>query len=491
MKSTMNKKSILLLPIILSIVLILPFVIAQEAASVDTKEPIVDPGITPDSPLWGIDRALENINLALTFDKSAKAQKGLEHAAERLFEVKAMIEKNKLEHAGKAELAHKGKLEKVRINIASLAEEEEKDIKKMVELENALDNQEDELENIRTRVRIKIEGLTLTEEQIARLFTFLNSLDENIERVRIDIENKEDRTLTRIEQRTGKSKTEIRDKFSRLKEEKKIKAKIFLEKGFSLVKVEYKFEYRSKEKITNKKAMIQRIIERFATSEKEANRLLKIERVDEDDKDNEEVEICHVPPGNPEKAHTIIIGAPAVSTHLAHGDSLGHCDNGSDNNKTEQDEDDKERLRIKVEIKENRVKVRIELRFIDGTDRDSIIKEIVKRTQLTPEQIREALEIRHKDIEKDKEKREIEVEIEDNEVEVEIKWLGKKMEFKLKTTDREVILKEISIRLGVPVEELLPYVEFEIETEDEEEDGDEEEDEDDNDNNNGNDNNNS
>lgn len=37
------------------------------------------------------------------------------------------------------------------------------------------------------------------------------------------------------------------------------------------------------------------------------------------------VTICHVPPGNPAGAHTIVVGAPAVAAHLAHGDSLGEC----------------------------------------------------------------------------------------------------------------------------------------------------------------------
>ena len=461
--------------------MILPLATAQDTSV--SAEDLPEAGTTPDSIFWGIDRALENIDLALTFDKSAKAQKGLEHAAERLLEVKAMIEKNKLDHAEKAELAHKRKLEKVRIDIASLAEEEEEDLTKVVEFENSLEEQEDVLSKIRARVRIKIEG-ELTDEQRLRLFAFLNSLDENIGRVRIDIENKEERTLTRIEQRTGKSKTEIRDKFSRSKEEKRVKAKIFLEEDFSLVKVEYKFEYRSKEEITNKKAMIRRIIERFATSKEEANRLLKMERVDENGKDREEVEIWHVPPGNPEESHKIIIGAPAVSAHLSHGDSLGRCDNGSDNSITEQDEDDKERLRIKVEIRENRVKVRIELRFIDGTDRDSIIEEIVKRTQLTPEQIREALEIRHKEKEFDG-KRRIKVEVIHNkdQTEVEIEWNGEKREFDLKVTDKAAIIKEIAIRLGVPEEEVEAVLELKVkengnDDEDDNDNGDEDDEDD-------------
>jgi len=37
------------------------------------------------------------------------------------------------------------------------------------------------------------------------------------------------------------------------------------------------------------------------------------------------VTLCHVPPGNPANAHTIVVGEAAVPAHLAHGDSLGAC----------------------------------------------------------------------------------------------------------------------------------------------------------------------
>lgn len=46
--------------------------------------------------------------------------------------------------------------------------------------------------------------------------------------------------------------------------------------------------------------------------------------------------VCHIPPGNPENAHTIRIGESAVEAHLAHGDYRGECDgrelNGDDGN---------------------------------------------------------------------------------------------------------------------------------------------------------------
>jgi hypothetical protein len=37
------------------------------------------------------------------------------------------------------------------------------------------------------------------------------------------------------------------------------------------------------------------------------------------------VTIFHLPPGNPDNAHTITVGAPAVPVQLAHGATLGPC----------------------------------------------------------------------------------------------------------------------------------------------------------------------
>ena len=52
-----------------------------------------------------------------------------------------------------------------------------------------------------------------------------------------------------------------------------------------------------------------------------------------DDQYEEKVLICHIPPGNPDNAHTISISVNAVPAHLAHGDTLGACpDDGEDEN---------------------------------------------------------------------------------------------------------------------------------------------------------------
>jgi len=51
----------------------------------------------------------------------------------------------------------------------------------------------------------------------------------------------------------------------------------------------------------------------------------------------QKVDICHVPPGNPDNAHTINVAEPAVDAHLAHGDFVGTCECVQDGDCVDQD----------------------------------------------------------------------------------------------------------------------------------------------------------
>ena len=57
----------------------------------------------------------------------------------------------------------------------------------------------------------------------------------------------------------------------------------------------------------------------------------EIDLAEEDEEEGsfgDKTTICHIPPGNPGKAHTITVGNPAVAAHLAHGDVLDPCTPG-------------------------------------------------------------------------------------------------------------------------------------------------------------------
>ena len=74
-------------------------VMAQEEAAPGDELVAGTGGIAPDNILYGLDVALDNIWLALTFDPAARAQLGLQIAEERLLEAKAMAEQGRAQAA--------------------------------------------------------------------------------------------------------------------------------------------------------------------------------------------------------------------------------------------------------------------------------------------------------------------------------------------------------------------------------------------------------
>lgn len=82
-------KKIAFIVVLLLLVSLIPSLLAEEE--------LPDPGITPDSWLYGLDRAFERISLALTSDKAAKAEKRLQIASERIAELRVMVQRGKPE----------------------------------------------------------------------------------------------------------------------------------------------------------------------------------------------------------------------------------------------------------------------------------------------------------------------------------------------------------------------------------------------------------
>jgi len=62
--------------------------------------PLPDPGITPDSPFYGIDRFFEGMHEFFTFNSQAKARLHVAFAAERVAEIKIMLETKGVEAKG-------------------------------------------------------------------------------------------------------------------------------------------------------------------------------------------------------------------------------------------------------------------------------------------------------------------------------------------------------------------------------------------------------
>mgnify|MGYP001614894558 FL=1 len=193
-----------------------------EATPATEEQPVEAPvggaGVTPDSPLWGLDRAIERLDLLLTLNKAQKAKKGLMHARERLVEVRQMIQEKKLDAASKAGKAHKEKLKEVEEDVAEIEDGDENEkLEDEVELESEVEEQEDEVEELESRIRVKVKG-TLTAEQQAALDALIASFKDSTASVKIKVRAEKDNTKLRIKVKEGKTDEEIEELEERIRE---------------------------------------------------------------------------------------------------------------------------------------------------------------------------------------------------------------------------------------------------------------------------------
>ena len=100
-------------------------------------------GITPDSPLWNIERTFERLDLALTIDPKERAQKDAEFARERLLEARRMAEKGDIAALEKAKNAYDEHIASIRVQIRKMkSSNPQDDLQASADIEQELSHQE-------------------------------------------------------------------------------------------------------------------------------------------------------------------------------------------------------------------------------------------------------------------------------------------------------------------------------------------------------------
>ncbi|MBI5880722.1 hypothetical protein HZB90_01180 [archaeon] len=183
--------------------------VVEETAetTADDAEPLIEltpeeeeaAGTTPDSPvMWGLDRAMERISLALTFGKSAKAKRGLAHALERHMEIKAMIAQKRFAEAEAAQEVQAETLAEVQENVdeieSSDAAEELADVE---EVEAGIEELNAETEALQNQVRVRVKG-QLTEEQQTKLDALVASLQDTAGKAEVTVQAKKNKVKVKV-----------------------------------------------------------------------------------------------------------------------------------------------------------------------------------------------------------------------------------------------------------------------------------------------------
>lgn len=253
---------------IILLLLALTFTISTVSAQ-ENQTVIVDDikpyagSIGPGSALYGLKIAFENLGESFTFDEKVKIEIELEHAKDRIAEVKAELEKNNSNAADIALVRYREKIEAVNATIPRVAV----NASDLVPIQSDVVKQQFVLENLIESHRNR----GLPTQGLERAL-------ENSQRLEVRFENK---TEIRIEREPGKDRIRIRiqgrGEGITLREETKINAEIV--GNDTEVKVETEFVIPA----TDKTAIAQEILTRLQLSREAIDGLLKVQTGERED----------------------------------------------------------------------------------------------------------------------------------------------------------------------------------------------------------------
>jgi len=110
----------------------LVFMIGVVGAHAGDHSNLPEPGNTPVSPLFGLEKAQESVGLALTFNKEKKAHKKLHMAQERLSEAEKLSDNNDSKNAEKAVKMHSKAMENAEKAVKALPEDKREEAGKQL-----------------------------------------------------------------------------------------------------------------------------------------------------------------------------------------------------------------------------------------------------------------------------------------------------------------------------------------------------------------------
>lgn len=170
-------------------------VFAEEINESEIEAELVqDPGITPDSPLWGIDVALDRLAFRLSTGPK-KAELGLKIARERLTEMKRMQERNKIRECEKAIEMHEEVMAEVNNAIVDIGNNQT-----IYGIQRGMQNHIAALQKIMIKIaenpNISPEVKNRLENKIRAQITKAQAVEAKVVAKREEIQNK-----TRIEER--------------------------------------------------------------------------------------------------------------------------------------------------------------------------------------------------------------------------------------------------------------------------------------------------
>ncbi len=187
--------------------------VLNDIAEDSDAEDALEAGVTPDSPFYGLDVAMDNVGLMLTFNKAKKAEKKLQIANERLKEAKMMGLRNNLDAMEKARSRHDEMLLSAEDDIDAIGTGDETEaLKTNKKIKTMLQMHKQEVSDVEQELTLRVRG-RLTVNQQNKLDAFLGSMKGSLNSVDVKVQNREEKIKAVMKKTRNMSDAEIEHEF--------------------------------------------------------------------------------------------------------------------------------------------------------------------------------------------------------------------------------------------------------------------------------------
>lgn len=211
----MKTQTISMLILALLVFSVMPLIAAEDNSN---EIEVVDAGVTPDSPLYGLERAMERIQLAFIRNKVERAKFKLDLAEERLAEAEEMFEENNTEAAEEAQELHDELINETEEEIEELESNGDNEtaaeaLEEAQELQLRLLNHSAKVAFVKNRIleRLSQSG-NASEEQLAHLNEVFGKIIAKSQEIELKMEQKRENIRTKFKIISELNESELDDR---------------------------------------------------------------------------------------------------------------------------------------------------------------------------------------------------------------------------------------------------------------------------------------
>lgn len=206
----------------LAVSLVAPMVAAQEddlLIAANTEDELSDEvladeaGITPASPFYGLERAMERIRANLAFNKEKSAELELRFADERVAEAAVMARANNTQGLERALEIHERNMQRAQEALEAIEsdgdeEAAEEDLAKTVRIQNRIEAHLEKVEAVKARI-LEGQATRMTEEQLAQMEQNFNRIIVKAQETKAKAEQKQENVRTKYKVLSEKTDEEV------------------------------------------------------------------------------------------------------------------------------------------------------------------------------------------------------------------------------------------------------------------------------------------